>query len=114
MKIRTFIKVISAAFVAVSLVGCTTPYGEPNRTGTGALIGGLGGAGLGAMVSHYHPAAGAVVGGAAGAIAGGLIGNAMDRQATPPVYAGGPPPPASYPQQCPAPYGSGYPSGYPY
>ncbi len=52
MKIRSLIKVITGALLAVSLAGCTTPYGEPNRTGTGALIGGLGGAGLGAMVSH--------------------------------------------------------------
>ncbi len=114
MKIRTLIKVIAGGLLAVCLAGCTTPYGEPNRTETGALIGGLGGAGLGVMLSHYHPGAGAVLGGAAGAIAGGLIGNSMDQEARAPVYAGAPLPasPQPYPQQYAPPYAWGYPSGY--
>ncbi len=88
----TIIKLFAGCLLAVSLAGCTTPYGEPNNTGTGALIGGASGAGLGAMLAHRNPIGGAVIGGALGAITGGLIGNSIDQQARPPVYLAGPPP----------------------
>ena len=91
---RNFAKVMMAVFLALVLGGCTTPYGEPNNTGTGALVGGASGAGLGALLAHRNPAAGAVLGGAFGAITGGLIGNSMDQQARVPVYVAPPPPPA--------------------
>ncbi len=92
MKCKILVKIIAGGLLAVSLAGCTTPYGEPNNTGTGALIGGLSGAGLGAMLSHHNPGVGALFGGAAGAVAGGVIGNSMDQQARPPVYVAAPPP----------------------
>jgi len=73
--------------------GCTTPTGEPNYTGTGALVGGVSGAGLGSLLARRNPAAGAVLGGAAGLITGGLIGNSMDQEeARPPLYVAAPPP----------------------
>lgn len=62
------------------LTGCETPYGQPNRTATGALIGGGFGAATGALVGH-HRGSGALVGGALGALAGGMIGQSMDMDA---------------------------------
>lgn len=58
----------------LSLVtGCTT-------TQEGAVIGGLGGAGLGAIIGNQsgHAAGGAAIGGVAGAVAGALIGSQME------------------------------------
>ncbi len=90
---RVFPKVLATGLLTLCLAGCTTPYGEPYNTGTGALIGGASGAGLGAIIAHHNPAAGALVGGALGAITGGLIGNSIDQQAHAPVYVAPPPPP---------------------
>ncbi len=83
---------MGAGLLVLVLAGCTTPYSEPNNTGTGALIGGASGAGLGAMLAYRNPVGGAVLGGALGAITGGLIGNSIDQQNRAPVYAYGPPP----------------------
>ncbi len=95
-RIAKLIKPAAALLLAASLAGCTTPTGEPNNTGTGALVGGLGGAGLGAALAHCNPAAGALFGGAAGAITGAIIGNSVDQQSRPPVYVAGPPAPPHY------------------
>jgi len=84
-----------AAAVAV-LTGCETPYGEPDRTGTGALAGGAIGVTSGAIIGSQsgHGGEGALIGGAIGAITGGLIGHSMDqdaqarlRQQAPQTYA---------------------------
>jgi outer membrane lipoprotein SlyB len=69
--------VLSAAVV---LTGCETPYGTPDRTGTGALAGGAIGAFSGAVIGGRHAGEGALIGGAIGAITGGLIGHSMDEQ----------------------------------
>ena len=56
--------------------------GCESKAGTGALIGGAAGAGLGAIIghnSHGRTGSGALIGGAAGAIGGALIGNEMDK-----------------------------------
>lgn len=57
----------------VTVSGCTT-------TEKGAVVGGLGGAGLGAIIGNQsgHLAGGAAIGGVAGAVAGALIGNQME------------------------------------
>jgi hypothetical protein len=57
--------------------GCSTM----NNTESGALGGGLLGAGVGTLIglAAHRPVAGAVVGGAVGAGTGALIGNAEDR-----------------------------------
>ena len=65
------------------LVGCQTPYGQPDRTASGALLGGMIGAGTGALIGNYsghRTAGGAAIGGVLGALTGGIIGNAMDQQ----------------------------------
>ena len=66
------------ACVSLSVAGCVSPYGQPNNTGSGALIGGATGAIVGSAVAR-HPGVGALIGGAAGVVAGSLIGNSMDR-----------------------------------
>ena len=65
---------------AVALTGCETPYGTPDRTGTGALAGGAIGAFSGAVLGGRHAGEGALIGGAIGAITGGLIGHSMDQE----------------------------------
>ena len=65
---------------AVVLSGCETPYGTPDRTGTGALAGGAIGAVSGAVIGGRHAGEGALIGGAIGAITGGLIGHSMDQE----------------------------------
>jgi outer membrane lipoprotein SlyB len=71
---------LCAVAVAVMLTGCETPYGTPDRTGTGALTGGAIGAFSGAVLGGGHPGEGALIGGAIGAITGGLIGHSMDQE----------------------------------
>lgn len=71
---------IAVAVSAVVLTGCTYPNGEPNNTGTGALIGAGSGAALGAVLGGRNAGAGALIGGAFGAITGALIGNSIDRE----------------------------------
>ncbi|MGH7981200.1 MAG: hypothetical protein ACREE6_17630 [Limisphaerales bacterium] len=70
---------VAAAASTMIFAGCTYPNGEPNNTGTGALIGAGGGAALGAVLGGRNAAAGALLGGVFGAITGGIIGNSMDR-----------------------------------
>ena len=67
---------------ALVLAGCETPYGTPDRTGTGALAGGGIGALSGAAIGSAsgHAGAGALIGGAIGAVTGGLIGHSMDME----------------------------------
>ena len=56
--------------------GCTSPY----HADRGALLGGLGGAGVGALVGNAtgHPGAGAAIGAGVGALSGAAIGAGMD------------------------------------
>ena len=102
---------VAVLIVALTLTsGCVAPNGQPDNTGTGALMGGAFGALIGAAADRGHPGAGALIGGAAGLIAGGLMGHAIDQQQqaqlqqqspqtyykvenNDAVYAGGPPPP---------------------
>lgn len=59
------------------LIGCQTH----NYTQRGAAVGGLGGAGLGAVLGEIagdKPLAGAAVGSAVGALTGASVGNALD------------------------------------
>lgn len=66
-----------AASIVCSLsIGCKSPY----YADQGALAGGVGGAGLGALIGSAsgHTGAGAVIGAAAGALTGGAVGGALD------------------------------------
>ena len=51
-----------------------------SKTAKGAVIGGVVGAGTGAVVNKKNRAAGAVVGGVVGAGTGAIIGNEMDKK----------------------------------
>lgn len=73
-------KIILLAFLSFVLVvsGCES-MGQ--KTKSGALIGGIVGAGAGGIIGHQsgHGVEGAAIGAAVGAISGGLIGNQMDK-----------------------------------
>ncbi|MBO9434694.1 OmpA family protein [Ruegeria sp. R13_0] len=72
---------------AMALAACTDPGtlnlpADPNQNAKqGAVLGGLVGAGVGAIANNSNPLLGAVAGGAIGAAGGGLIGNQLDKQA---------------------------------
>jgi hypothetical protein len=73
---RNFIGcLVVASFVAAAGAGCQ------NNTQKGAALGGLAGAGVGAIVGKQlgNTGAGALVGAGTGALAGGLVGNAEDK-----------------------------------
>lgn len=71
---------LAVAASAVVLTGCEYPNGQPNNTGTGALVGAGTGAFLGAAMGGRNPGAGALIGGAFGALAGTMVGNSIDRE----------------------------------
>jgi len=78
---KDFLTILTVAVVSASslfIAGC-----ESNAQ-TGAALGGLGGAGLGAIIGHQsgHTAEGALLGGAVGAGAGYLLGNEQDKKET--------------------------------
>ncbi|MEM8776522.1 MAG: OmpA family protein [Pseudomonadota bacterium] len=80
------IKTMSAVAVLASfgLSACTSPAhldGAPqsSKTTQGAVLGGILGAGVGALVSDKK-GKGALIGGAVGAAGGALVGNALDKQ----------------------------------
>src|SRR5262249_55435838 len=57
--------------------GCTGMYHTDQGMATGGVVGGLLGAGVGALT--HRPAAGALIGAGTGALVGGAVGNAQDR-----------------------------------
>jgi hypothetical protein len=61
---------------SIVVAGCETP----SHTADGAVVGGLGGAGLGALIGSAsgHAGAGAAIGAGVGALTGAAIGNAQD------------------------------------
>src|SRR5215207_3862868 len=70
-----------AAALAAGVMGIGA--GCESHAGTGALIGGAAGAGVGAIIghnSHGRTASGAAIGGAVGALGGALIGNEQDKK----------------------------------
>ena len=69
--------------VAVS-VGLVFTSGCESSGQTGAALGGLGGAGLGAIIGHQsgRTAEGALIGGAVGAGGGYILGNEQDKKKT--------------------------------
>ena len=76
-----FFRALIGLSLASLLAGCVDPYGRPNYTGSGALVGAGSGALLGAAIDRRNPGAGALIGGAAGLLTGSLIGHGMDEDA---------------------------------
>lgn len=74
--LRPHRKLVGSMAVLLGLAGCA----NMNATQKGAVIGGAGGAGLGAVIGHQFGSsgAGAVIGGLAGTAAGALGGNMKD------------------------------------
>ena len=73
-------KCVSVTLLGALLLSSTT--GCETKAGTGALVGGAAGAGIGAIIghnSHGRTGSGALIGGAVGALGGALIGNEMDK-----------------------------------
>lgn len=71
---KKLITLIVSFSLLLIVAGCTT-------TEKGAVVGGLGGAGLGAIIGNqvsHQAAGGAAIGGVAGAVAGAIIGSQMD------------------------------------
>ncbi len=70
----------SAAALAAMLLVCTGCY-SPYRSDRGALVGGVGGAGVGALVGEAvgHPGVGALVGAGVGAATGAAVGGSLDQ-----------------------------------
>ena len=68
--------VLLAACVVLGTSGCQTD----SHATDGAVLGGLGGAGVGALIGHAtgHTGAGAAIGAGVGALSGAAIGNGMD------------------------------------
>ena len=91
------IPAISMAVLAIALAGCEAMgTAAQSKTNQGAVLGGLLGAGTGAIIGNQtdHAGAGTAIGAGLGALGGGLIGHAMEensqhaqQQATPPATA---------------------------
>src|SRR5436305_12256758 len=73
---RALLSVVACGVLGAGVMGCET------KAGTGALVGGAAGAGIGAIIghnSHGRTGSGALIGGAVGALGGALVGNEMDK-----------------------------------
>ena len=80
MRSKRLLKALLGLLMLCAVAGC---YGAPlSPREKGTLLGGLAGAGGGALIGAAvgHPAAGAAIGGAGGAIAGYAIGNHMQNR----------------------------------
>lgn len=80
-------KAISLILVGIGtgVIGCATgPNGKTSKAPTGAVIGSLAGAGLGAIIGHQsgETGAGAAIGAAVGGAGGYVIGNEQDKTET--------------------------------
>jgi outer membrane lipoprotein SlyB len=81
LNMKLQILILALVVPAIGFTGCEYPNGDPNYTGSGALVGGGAGAVTGAAIGgERHGGEGALIGAAVGALAGGLIGNSMDQQ----------------------------------
>jgi uncharacterized protein YcfJ len=75
-NLMTIITAVAVSLSSVFVVGCESD------AQTGAALGGLGGAGIGAIVGHQQGKGteGSLIGGAVGAGAGYLLGNEQDKK----------------------------------
>lgn len=74
-----------ALALGMGVTGCATgPNGQASKSSTGAVLGTLAGAGLGAIIGHQsgHTGEGAAIGAAVGAGGGYMIGNEQDKAET--------------------------------
>jgi len=71
-------KVALAVLMTAALAGCETQTESQQRTTTGALLGGAGGALVGQAIGHDTKST--VIGAASGALLGAVVGNATTPQ----------------------------------
>lgn len=72
---------VSVAVLAVALAGCEAMgTAAQSKTNQGAVLGGLLGAGTGAIIGNQtdHAGAGTAIGAGLGALGGGLLGHALE------------------------------------
>ena len=77
----TRMMVIGVGALAALVIGCEAlGTAAQSKTNQGAVLGGLLGAGTGAIIGNQtdHPGAGTAIGAGLGALGGGLIGHAME------------------------------------
>ncbi len=76
-----FVKLVAVLIAILFICGaCAGGGGFSDMTDTtkGGILGGAGGAALGAIIYHGNPLAGALIGAAAGVLTGGVVGHFMD------------------------------------
>ena len=76
-----FVKTVAVGITILFIcAACSGSGGFSNMTDTskGGILGGAGGAALGAIIYHGNPLAGALIGAAAGVLTGGVVGHFMD------------------------------------
>jgi hypothetical protein len=78
--IKMLRKMVVTLLLAVVSLGFAFVAGCENNAQTGAVVGGLGGAGAGALIGgHHHGGEGALIGAAVGAGGGYIVGNEADK-----------------------------------
>jgi hypothetical protein len=77
MNTRSLAACVALGLITATAAGCRSPY----RSDQGALLGGLGGAGVGAIVGNAvgDPLAGAAIGAGVGAVTGAVVGDSLDQ-----------------------------------
>lgn len=84
MRKSVYVKILAvAALIAFAGAGCASNGGGlPTMTDTtkGGILGGAGGAAIGALIDHANPWAGALIGAAGGALTGAIVGHFMDER----------------------------------
>ncbi len=77
----SFVKAVAVTVLILFVcAGCAATGSGLTDTGKGAILGGAGGAGLGALIYHANPLAGALIGAASGVLIGGVVGHFMDER----------------------------------
>jgi len=80
MHRSSIFRFVVAAVVLVTLAGCAGNGVMQTDKGKGAVVGGAGGAAVGALIYSSNPWAGALIGAAGGALTGALVGDYMDKR----------------------------------
>ena len=78
MKLGQSTKMMAPTLILV--IGATLMVGCETDAGTGAVIGALGGAALGAGLDHNNRGRGALIGAGVGTAGGYMIGNESDKK----------------------------------
>ena len=89
MQLKRLMGLVLSMLMMLAVLGC---YGQPLSTREkGTLLGGVAGAGAGALIGSAvgHPGAGAAIGGVGGAAAGYGIGNHMQNEQNQRAYRNG-------------------------